>query len=282
MKSSALFAGLLVACAVSVPLLTAPTATLIGPIPYLSITNSPFYEGITNGTVFLETFESGALSVPGVLILRGYVSKDEPDVDSVDADDGRIDGDGSRGHSFFGSGRIPLAYFAFDTNVLGRYPTKVGIVWTDGDASPTRSHVSFRAFSPIEGEGGSISAELGDADRAGGTGEDRFFGIISSNGIESFTLSGSPGSFFIESDHVQFGDFDATLRPALSIRPGADPELSWYARVNVTYQLQGTSDLLVGSWSNLGPPIQGVGSNSRVTLNPRVQPQQFYRVLVRP
>jgi hypothetical protein len=265
-----------------VPLLTAPTATLIGPIPYLSITNSPFYEGITNGTVFLETFESGALSVPGVLILRGYVSKDEPDVDSVDADDGRIDGDGSRGHSFFGSGRIPLAYFAFDTNVLGRYPTKVGIVWTDGDASPTRSHVSFRAFSPIEGEGGSISAELGDADRAGGTGEDRFFGIISSNGIESFTLSGSPGSFFMESDHLQFGDFDATLRPALSIRPGADPELSWYARMNVTYQLQGTSDLLVGSWSNLGPPIQGVGSNSRVTLNPRVQPQQFYRVLVRP
>src|SRR5258705_12020261 len=105
--------------------------TFIGPTPYLSKNDSPFLTSINAGTTFLETFESGALTTPGVTISGGSVIGPGGLTDSVDADDGAIDGSGTNGHSVFGAG-TPGITFTFDATVLGHLPTQVGIVWTDG------------------------------------------------------------------------------------------------------------------------------------------------------
>ena len=54
----------------------AHSASLIGPLPYLSQADSPFAGGIQAGTVYLETFEDGALNTPYVSVsaTRGAVT----------------------------------------------------------------------------------------------------------------------------------------------------------------------------------------------------------------
>jgi hypothetical protein len=105
--------------------------TFIGPTPYLSRNDSPFAASIISGNTYLETFESGALTTPGVTISGGSVIGPSGITDSVDADDGAIDGSGTGGHTVFGAG-IPGITFTFDAVALGHLPTQVGIVWTDG------------------------------------------------------------------------------------------------------------------------------------------------------
>ena len=117
--------------------------TFIGPTPYLSKNDSPFLASINAGTTFLETFESGALATPGVTVSAGSVIGPGGLTDSVDADDGAIDGSGTNGHSFFSGAGSTGITFTFDANVLGALPTQVGIVWTDGQGTTL-----FEAFGP--------------------------------------------------------------------------------------------------------------------------------------
>jgi hypothetical protein len=134
------------------PATVAPTAvvatahvgaqTFIGPTLYLSRNDSPFVASITAGTTYLETFESGALTTPGVTITGGSVITPSGITDCVDADDGAIDGSGTGGHSLFGSGIAGIT-FTFDATALGDLPTQVGIVWTDGAGTTL-----FEAFGP--------------------------------------------------------------------------------------------------------------------------------------
>src|SRR5437764_4303466 len=91
----------------------------IGPTPYLSKNDSPFLTSINAGTTFLETFESGALATPGVTVSAGSVIGPGGLTDSVDADDGAIDGSGTNGHSFFSGAGSTGITFTFDANVLG-------------------------------------------------------------------------------------------------------------------------------------------------------------------
>src|SRR5947209_14406694 len=90
---------LLCALGTVVGFLTISTAvvaqTFIGPLPYLSKNDSPFITSINAGTTFLETFESGALATPGVTASTGAVVGPSGITDSVDADDGIIDGSGT-------------------------------------------------------------------------------------------------------------------------------------------------------------------------------------------
>src|SRR5436190_16973163 len=80
---------------------TVRAQTLLGPTPYLSSSDSPFI-GPFFSYFNLENFESGALSVPGVTPSVGMVIGPGGGLtDSVDADDGVIDGSGLLGHSFF-------------------------------------------------------------------------------------------------------------------------------------------------------------------------------------
>ena len=83
-------------------------ALFIGPSPYLGFDNalpgagsaiSPF-SGLSFSYFYLETFEDGALNTPGVSADHGFVGCYSVYEDSVDADDGVIDGNGNGGHSW--------------------------------------------------------------------------------------------------------------------------------------------------------------------------------------
>src|SRR5262249_46333799 len=66
-------------------------AMLVGPSPYLKQADSPFVPG---GTFQVETFEDNALNTTGVVASTGSVAGPSGITDSVDADDGTIDGSG--------------------------------------------------------------------------------------------------------------------------------------------------------------------------------------------
>jgi len=91
-------AGLLVSLGVTMlwPLKPA-SGQLIGPTPYLSFNDSPF-KGLSFSKFFLEDFEDGLFNVPGVTGVSNTpgtslgVGGNHPFSDSVDGDDGTIDG----------------------------------------------------------------------------------------------------------------------------------------------------------------------------------------------
>jgi hypothetical protein len=200
-------------------LLLLPTvlrAAPIGPSPYLSRADSPF-TGTSFDYFHLEDFEDGTLNTPGVSAIGGSVLMSGSLIDSVDGDDGAIDGSGSGGRSYYSANSNSLT-FVFDVRALGALPTHVGLVWTDvgfTNAGAGFGDVLFEAFdshnTPIASVG---PAELGDCVFAGQTAEDRFFGIIDAGGIGSIRLS-MPVSGDWEMDHLQYGR-EAIARFAIS------------------------------------------------------------------
>lgn len=196
----------LVAAAMTVTVVTsgAQATTLIGPSPYLSTADSPF-SAVSGFTYFhLEDFEDGAFNTPGVTETGGvFIVPPGTNTDSVDGDDGSVDGSGQNGRSQFANGNAGIT-FTFDSIVLGALPTHAGIVFTDGNLD-TRD-VLFEAFDEFNASLGTIGPiPLGDFSFEGGTAEDRFFGIISDVGIGSIRISQPGSSSGFEVDHLQFG-----------------------------------------------------------------------------
>lgn len=203
--------GLLVAFAAWAT--AAGAQTLLGPTAYLSQSDSPFAAEITAGTVVLETFEDGALSSPFVTASAGAPFGPGGLTDSVDADDGAIDGSGTNGHSFFSGAGSTGITFTFDPLAPGGLPTRAGVVWTDGDGA-----VSFEAFGPGGASLGTIGpVTIADASNFGGTAEDRFFGVINPGGISAIHISNAGGG--IEVDHLQWGGAAAPPPPPVASIP---------------------------------------------------------------
>ncbi|MBI2529351.1 MAG: hypothetical protein HYV93_25605 [Candidatus Rokubacteria bacterium] len=192
------------------PVGPAGAVTLFGPSPYLCFdtatapagcggADSPF-KSLSFSSFFLETFEDGLLNTPGVSASSGAPFPPTGITDSVDADDGTIDGSGTGGRSFFTS---PPVTFTFSSVALGGLPTHVGIAWTDGAGT-----ISFSASGP----GGVLApcavagfSDAGSPDGgiSGTTGDDRFFGCSDPGGVSSITISNTAGG--IEVDHLQYG-----------------------------------------------------------------------------
>lgn len=194
-------------------------AQLLGPSPYSSfISDSPF-SGLTFPEYFhLETFEDGALNTPGVTS-TGTVVGPSTLTDSVDADDGAIDGSGTGGRSYFTGQVQTLLGFNFSEATLGGLPTHVGIVWTDVGAVLGGAFgfgpVTFNVYGP----GGALldtttAANLGDGAIIGATAEDRFFGYISEGGISRIEVFMQLSQDF-EVDHLQYGRVPAPGAAAL-------------------------------------------------------------------
>lgn len=161
---------------------SAQAATFVGPVPYLSEADIPagFYAG--GAPTFLENFEDGTLD-GGITASAGTPYGPSGITDSVDGDDGAIDGFGTRGWSFFsGSGARGIT-FTFETAV-----TAAAVVWTDG--AGTTSFEAFDADSLSLGTIGPVA--IADGSFSGTTGDDHFFGVTHLGGIEV--------------DHVQYGD----------------------------------------------------------------------------
>lgn len=182
------------------------------PTPYLSTADLPsgFFQG--NSPTLLESFESGSLNASlsassGVVVSPGTGDGYR---DSVDADDGAIDGVGN-GSSWFVSSAASGVTFTFNG---GSLPTAFAVVLTDAPFSSTIT------FSAVDGSGNS----LGSITRSGfvdnsflsATAEDRFFGIQYADGIKSITISGT-GVEGMEVDHVQYGQIAAVPEPASAL-----------------------------------------------------------------
>jgi hypothetical protein len=181
--------------------MTLHAQTLLGPSVYTSFTNSPFSGGAFS-YFHLETMEDGLFNVPGVTASAGSILNPGSNTDSVDADDGVLDGLGRNGRSFFLNNGITGIRFTFSALTLGELPTHVGIVWTDGSNT-----IRFEAFDALNNSLGFLSGSHADGSNGGLTGEDRFYGMISPGGIGSMLIqSGLPGSGGgIEVDHLQYG-----------------------------------------------------------------------------
>lgn len=113
------------------------------PTPYFSFNDSPF-KSIQDKNQFsyfyLEDFEDVVLNILGVVASSMSITSlstttfpNSTQTDSVDGDDGIIDGFGRNGHRLFdrGNGTIGGIRFIFNRNTLGAFLTYVGIVWTD-------------------------------------------------------------------------------------------------------------------------------------------------------
>lgn len=184
---------------------SAGQAKLLGPTPYFGKADSPF-QALDFKYYHLEDFEDHVFNAPGVSASAGAIvtsSNWSGDIiDSVDGDDGSLDGPNlpckkTAGDcdSMWASGSIK---FTFDANALGSLPTHAGLVWTDGGGT-----ITFEAF---DGAGNSLGVktygDAGDSDNWGKTGEDCFFGAMYSGGIGAIRIS-SPGG--MEVDHLQYG-----------------------------------------------------------------------------
>ncbi|MBL8803180.1 MAG: hypothetical protein JNN27_14340 [Planctomycetes bacterium] len=177
----------------------APAQTFFGPTPYLSTADSPF--PVNTPAFVLEDFEDGLLNAPGVAGTGGIVTSTSFSgsiIDSVDADDGVIDGACAGGDSYFGGSATVT--FHFDAGVLGGHPRKVGVVWTDGGPNAL---VTFEAFDSSGVSLGSIVAgNQGDNNYFGTTVDDRFYGVSHAGGIGRITISHNVGG--LEVDHLQY------------------------------------------------------------------------------
>lgn len=197
-------AAALVVAAVAAPCLAGGLA----PVPYTSFADSPF-----NGPAFtyfhLENFEDGVLNTPGVTLSAGasIIASPGPQTDSVDADDGPIDGTGVGGRSLLAL-QTNSFRLDFDPVVLGALPTNVGIVWTDVGTVSVGAHgfgnVEFRAFDATSSEIATIVTAVGDGTTFGQTAEDLFLGAFELQGIAYITIT-MPESQDWEVDHLQYG-----------------------------------------------------------------------------
>lgn len=179
-------------------------ATFVGPLPYLCLGDSPFDTTDLGVTFFLEDVEDGLVNAPGLSTVGASPAGPGGITDSVDCDDGMIDGLGQMGRSLFGSGATGITAL-FDAGALGGLPTAAGMVWTDGGATNT---VTFEAFDQNGVSLGTIVAtDIGDGQFTSGTAEDRFFGVYHADGISKIHMKLVPfgGGTGIEVDHIQYG-----------------------------------------------------------------------------
>lgn len=201
-------------------------AAVFGPTPYLAFDNSisgagtsisPF-SGLSFDYFHLQNFESftpGSVFAgltplsPGAMLVnfsgRVISPAQSTIVDSVDADDGSINGSGLLGRSLFTTNANNGFRISFSSSVLGALPTHAGLVWTDGAASGPNSNVIFEAFDANNASLGTITAGgFQDNGVSGTTAEDRFFGASNLQGISAITIRQTGGGG-LEVDHLQYG-----------------------------------------------------------------------------
>lgn len=190
-------AALLISC-------STPAAEFLTPTPYLSFQDNPF-RTTSFQQFWLENFEDGLLNTPGARSNTGRIQFQRSTTDSVDADDGSINGFGTAGRSWHSASVHSAIRFDF-SRVNGLLPTHVGLVWTDVGITTFGGtgfgRVTLQAFGPTNILlGASPTSQTGDGRITGETAEDRFFGVINLDGISAVELITS-NSIDWELDHL--------------------------------------------------------------------------------
>lgn len=177
---------------------------LAEPIPYTSRADSPF-----NGVAFpsylhFEDWEDGLVNTPGVTPSSTTVSSSfgASLVDSVDGDDGVIDGKCAKAvgncEAGFANGTIE---FTFDVVALGALPTHVGIAWTDGAPACDAVFEAYDTAGVLIGT--KTAAAVADGVFTGTVTEDRFFSVVHAAGVKRIVVKSTAGG--VEVDHLQYG-----------------------------------------------------------------------------
>lgn len=204
----ALYLPLMTRFVVAVLVFVAGTAvaapTCLGPTPYVKKADSPFDLSNVGVNFFFDDFESDTRVTGAAASSGSRIGPQQSSVvDSVDEDDGTIDGSGLAGHSWFSSPGSAGIRFTFDAGALGGLPTAAGIVWTDGIGTVSFEAVAADGVTVICQSGPLSDASFPDGSITGQTAEDRFFGLYEPGGISSIFVSNTDGG--IEVDHLQFG-----------------------------------------------------------------------------
>ena len=198
----------------------AATFRMWDPSPYRSQLDSPFYDGIQGGLIYLEDFEDGSLNTPfvrdpltfpqeGITFRTQNPDVADSRVASVDGDDGMLDFEGNLGDSWItyqtgGSGRRSFFDFEFLPNADGQYPLFVGFVVTE--VADTDDDVNIGVF----GEAGRNLASDAEFDPGpwfdpgellwGDVETHRFIGFYAEEGIHRIR-----GGNSLQVDHLQYG-----------------------------------------------------------------------------
>jgi hypothetical protein len=187
----------------------------LGPSPYLSAADGPFDLSGLGSTFFLEDFEDGELNTLGIEQYGNpanfaIVRPPSTLTDSVDADDGLLDGSGRDGNSL----QVTLAAtfppltadslsLEFDVTALGFIPTAFGFVCTDGTpGSSIRMTVFDESRNLVASHyfGDPLFGDLGDQRFDGTTAEDRFFGVVNPDGFYAVGIT----SYFVDERQEAF------------------------------------------------------------------------------
>ena len=171
--------------------------TFVGPVPYLSVADSPIASG---ASLLVQDFEAATIQTPGAVLASPELMAPAPTTDSVDGDDGAIDGSGSAGWPVIQPAGSTMAVLFLEEE-LGAFPTRFGLVVTDTAAGPQTFRLSV--FDPAGDLLGSHDFVVeGDGADDGATAEDRFIGVtgIGAFGRVEITALDAQGEY----DHVQF------------------------------------------------------------------------------
>ncbi len=191
------------------PVVVNASAMPFGPTPYLQTGDTPtdFFCSLCADPLHIEDFENGTFDAFLTIFSGGILQPNSTSgsvivsTDSVDGDDGSVDGDGTGGWSYF-SGNTNMMTITFGSSV-----TSAGLVFTDGDSLST--NVKLEAFNGATSLGVIDAGDLADDFFNGTTGfgsqedEDNFLGFLDLGGITSLKISIDAGSG-IEIDHIQW------------------------------------------------------------------------------
>ena len=174
----------------------------------------------------IETFEDNSLDFglsisEGEIAGPGFSTGTEDLTDSVDGDDGVIDGTGQTNNGGY-------SYFTFENSITVTLPSlmqSAGVVWTDGDTNLT--DVIFEAFDQNGNSIGTINGgDIADDQFTGQTAEDSFFGITFGDGVTtgvtSFTITNVQAGSGIEIDHIIFANCSACCDIDLEVSKTVD------------------------------------------------------------
>lgn len=188
------------------PIAAVADIIFLDPTHYTSFDDSPF-KSVQFLDFHLEDFEDGEFNQLDATITGGSVIDPGEFTDSVDKDDGKLDGFGREGHSFGSTQTIRIEFSGGDVGL----PTYFGVVWTDGGRNELhkdgQTDTNFRYFGKDGRLIASSSGYFGDGRTDGTTADDLFLGIIADRqigAVEIRTINEDFGD--LEIDHIQYGN----------------------------------------------------------------------------
>lgn len=159
-------------------------------LPYAQRSDSPWAEGIRQGSIYVEDFEDGLVNTAGLAMVLGIMSGGA----SVDEDDGIMGNvEDDVGRVWYGGigGPSLTARAEFSPDSEGHYPRYAGWVMDTFD----QADAFFEAFDPA----GNLIASYRNILEWG---EFQFVGVYAPQGIGAIQSRSNANTVF---DHVQFG-----------------------------------------------------------------------------